>query len=150
VLKGLSLAYAKDLQEDKEPLFDAADSIELCLAAMTGMVSDWHVNREAMLARAEAGHPTATDLADWIVRVLGKPFRAAHHIAGTIVKRAEELGLPLEKLPLEEMQEAERGITDEVYSVLSVAASVNSRQSLGGTAPVRVREQISYWREQLK
>jgi argininosuccinate lyase len=150
VLKGLALAYAKDLQEDKEALFDAADSLELSLAAMAGMVADWRVNKDAMRAQAEAGYPTATDLADWITRVLGRPFRTAHRIAGTIVKRADELKLPLEKLPLEEMQKIEPSIMDDVYSVLSVAASVNSRQSFGGTAPVRIREQIAFWRERLK
>jgi argininosuccinate lyase len=150
VLKGLPLAYAKDLQEDKEALFDAADSLELALAAMSGMVADWRVNKEAMRAQAEVGYPTATDLADWITRVLGEPFRAAHRIAGTIVKRAEELNLPLERLPLEELRKTEPGITNDVYSVLSVAASINSRQSLGGTAPARVREQIAFWRERLK
>jgi argininosuccinate lyase len=150
VLKGLALAYAKDLQEDKEALFDAADSIELSLAAMSGMVADWRVNEEAMGAQAQSGYPTATDLADWLTRVLGKPFRAAHRIAGTIVRRAEELNLPLAKLPLEELQKIEPGITNDVYSILSVAASVNSRQSFGGTAPVRIREQIAFWRERLK
>ena len=150
VLKGLALAYAKDLQEDKEPLFDAADSLELSLAAMSGMVNDWCVNTEAMRAQSEEGFPTATDLADWITRVLNKSFRAAHRTAGLIVKRAEALNLPLEKLPLAEMQNIEPGVTEDVYSVLSVAASVNSRQSLGGTAPVRVREQIVFWQERLK
>ena len=149
VLKGLALAYAKDLQEDKEALFDAADSLELCVAAMAGMVADWRVNRDAMLARAEEGFPTATDLADWITRVLGTPFRVAHRIAGEIVKRAEQLNLPLAKLPLAEMQEIEPRITNDVYSLLSVAASINSRQSPGGTAPARVREQIAYWKNRL-
>ncbi|HEX3429826.1 MAG TPA: argininosuccinate lyase [Rhizomicrobium sp.] len=150
VLKGLALAYAKDMQEDKEPLFDAADSLELSLAAMTGMVSDWHIKKEAMLAKAHTGYPAATDLADWITRVLGRPFRVAHRITGEIVKRAEELNLPLDRLPLTEMQNSEPAITKEVYSFLSVAASVNSRLSFGGTAPVRVREQIAFWQERLK
>jgi len=150
VLKGLALAYAKDLQEDKEALFDAADSLELSLAAMTGMVRDWCVDKDAMRAQAEKGYPTATDLADWIARVLGKPFRAAHRIAGTMVKRAEELNLPLERFPLEEMRKIEPKITEDVHSVLSVVASVNSRQSFGGTAPDRVREQIAFWRGRLK
>lgn len=150
VLKGLALAYAKDLQEDKEALFDAADSLELSLAAMTEMVADWRVNKEAMLAQAEAGYPTATDLADWITCALGKPFRTAHLLTGALVKRAEELNLPLARLPLAEMQKIEPAIRENVYSVLSVAASINSRQSLGGTASARVREQIAYWRERLK
>ena len=150
VLKALPLAYAKDLQEDKEALFGATDSLELTLAAMTGMVADWRIDEEVMLGHAQSGHPTATDLADWLTRVPGKPFRAAHHIAGRIVKRAEELGVPLAALPLEEMQKIEPAITREAFDVLSVAASVNSRQSFGGTAPNRVREQIAYWQERLK
>jgi argininosuccinate lyase len=149
VLKGLALTYAKDLQEDKEALFGAADALELCLAAMSGMVSDWSVNRDAMRGRAQAGFPTATDLADWLARVKGIPFRAAHRIAGQIVKRAEELNLALEKVPLAEMQKIEPAITADLFDVLPVAASVHSRQSFGGTAPVRVREQIQYWREKL-
>jgi argininosuccinate lyase len=149
VLKGLALAYAKDLQEDKEALFGAADALELCLAAMHGMVSDWTVNTDAMRMRAQAGFPTATDLADWLARVKGMPFRTAHRITGEIVKRAEVLNLALEKLPLAEMQRIEPAITAEVFEVLSVAASVNSRQSFGGTAPQRVREQVQFWREKL-
>jgi argininosuccinate lyase len=149
VLKGLALTYAKDLQEDKEALFGAADALELCLAAMSGMVSDWSVNRDAMRGRAQAGFPTATDLADWLARVKGIPFRTAHRIAGKIVKRAEELNLALEKVPLAEMQKIEPAITADLFDVLPVAASVHSRQSFGGTAPVRVREQIQYWREKL-
>jgi len=149
VLKGLALAYSKDLQEDKEALFDAADSLELSLSAMTGMVADWHVNKQNMFALASNGYPTATDLADWITRTLGKPFRTAHRIAGTIVKRAEELNLPLEKMPIEEMRKIEPGIAEDVCSVLTVAASVNSRQSFGGTAPARVREQVAFWKSRL-
>jgi argininosuccinate lyase len=149
VLKGLALAYSKDLQEDKEALFGAADALELCLAAMTGMVSDWSVNKEAMRTRAQAGFPTATDLADWLTRVKNIPFRAAHRIVGQIVKRAEELNLAIEKMPIAEMQKFEPTITADVFDVLSVAASVNSRQSFGGTAPQRVREQVQFWRERL-
>ena len=111
VMKGLSLAYAKDLQEDKEAVFGAADALELSLAAMAGMVEDMRANDAAMQKAAEAGYPTATDLADWLVRVKGKPFREAHHIAGACVKRAEALGLALEKLPLAEMQAVEPAIT---------------------------------------
>lgn len=150
VVKGLALAYAKDLQEDKEGLFDATDALELSMAAMTGMVSDWTIDVRSMLHAAEAGYPTATDLADWLVREKGKPFRAAHHIAGAIVKRAEELNLPLEMVPLRDMQAIESAITEDVFGVLSVAASVHSRHSFGGTAPARVREQIQFWRERLK
>jgi argininosuccinate lyase len=149
VLKGLALAYAKDLQEDKEALFGATDALELSLAAMAGMIADWVVDRQRMLARASAGYPTATDFADWLVRVQGKPFRAAHAIAGAMVKRAEELNVSLERLPLMEMQAIEPLITEDVFTVLPVAASVNSRQSFGGTAPARVREQVQYWREKL-
>jgi argininosuccinate lyase len=149
VMKGLALAYAKDLQEDKENLFAAADALELCLAAMSGMVSDWSVNAEGMRMRAQSGFPTATDLADWLTRVKGAPFRTAHRVAGQVVKRAEELDLALERVPLAEMQKIEPAITSDVFDLLSVAASVNSRQSFGGTAPVRVREQIQYWREKL-
>ena len=149
VMKGLALAYAKDLQEDKEVVFTAADALELSLEAMAGMIGDLVPQKEAMRRAAEAGYPTATDLADWLVKVLGKPFREAHHIAGALVKRAEELSVPLDKLPLAEMRKAEPGITKDVFSVLSLDASVNSRDSLGGTAPSRVREQVAFWREKL-
>jgi argininosuccinate lyase len=149
VMKGLALAYAKDLQEDKEAVFQAADALDLSLAAMAGMIEDLRANDHAMRRAAEAGYPTATDLADWVVRVLGKPFREAHHIAGAIVKRAETAGLALDKLPLAEMQTIEPAITADVFAVLSLEASVNARKSFGGTAPERVREQILYWREKL-
>jgi len=149
VMKGLALAYAKDLQEDKEAVFTAADALDLSLAAMAGMIEDMHANDMAMRRAAETGYPTATDLADWLVRVKGKPFREAHHIAGAAVKRAEALGVALDKLPLAEMQKIEPAITAEVYSVLSLEASVNARTSFGGTAPERVREQILFWRERL-
>ncbi|HEY4944450.1 MAG TPA: argininosuccinate lyase [Rhizomicrobium sp.] len=150
VVKGLALAYGSDLQEDKERVFDAADTIEICLAAMAAMFADLTVNAEAMRAAAEAGYPTATDLADWIVTRLKKPFREAHHIAGAIVKRAEDLNLPLEKLPLAEMQAIEPGIGQDVFAGLSLEASVKSRMSYGGTAPDRVREQLKFWKEKLK
>ena len=114
------------------------------------MIADMTVNPEAMKQAAEAGYPTATDLADWIVRTLKKPFRDAHHIAGSIVRRAEELNLPLEKLPLAEMQKIEPGITDAVFAVLPLEASVKSRMSYGGTGPDRVREQLRFWKEKLK
>ena len=150
VVKGLALAYGSDLQEDKERVFDAADTIEVSLAGMAGMIADLTVNPVAMRAAAEAGYPTATDLADWIVRVLKKPFREAHHIAGSIVKRAEDMNLPLEKLSLAEMQEIEPGITREVFAVLPLEASIRARMSYGGTAPERVREQLHFWREKLR
>ncbi len=149
VVKGLVLTYGTDLQEDKERVFDAADTLELSLAAMTGMISDLRADAQKMRAAAEPGYPTATDLADWLVRVLNKPFREAHHIAGTIVRRAEEKGVALDKLPLKEMQAVEPAITKDVLAVLSLEASVNSRMSLGGTAPARVKEQIRFWREKL-
>ncbi len=148
-IKGLALAYAKDLQEDKEAVFAAADAFELSLAAMTGMARDLDVDGAAMRRAAEAGYPTATDLADWLVRVLGKPFRAAHHIAGAMVKRAEELGIPLIRLPLDEMRRIEPAVTNDVYGVLSLESSVRSRASFGGTAPERVGEQVRWWREKL-
>ncbi len=150
VIKGLVLTYGSDLQEDKERVFDAADTLELSLAAMAGMVADMTVDTAKMRAAAAAGFPTATDLADWLVRVLKKPFREAHHIAGSIVKRAEDMGVALDKLPLAEMQAIEPAITQDVFAVLSLEASVNSRMSFGGTAPARVKEQIFFWREKLK
>jgi len=150
VVKGLVLAYGTDLQEDKERVFDAADTVEVSLAAMAGMIADATVNDTAMRAAAEAGFPTATDLADWVVVNLRKPFRDAHHIAGAIVKRAEDLRLTLDKLPLAEMKAIEPGITEDVYKVLPLEASVKARMSFGGTAPDRVREQLFFWREKLK
>ena len=146
VVKGLVLTYGTDLQEDKERVFDAADTTELCVAAMAAMVVDLTANAEKMRAAAGAGYPTATDLADWVVRVLKKPFREAHHIAGSIVKLAEDKGVALDQVPLAEMQAVEPGITPEALAVLSLEASVHSRMSLGGTAPARVKEQIAYWR----
>ena len=150
VVKGLVLAYGSDLQEDKERVFDAADSLEMSLAVMAGMVADMKANPEKMRAAANAGYPTATDLADWLVRVAKKPFREAHHATGAIVKRAEALKLDLDKLPLEEMQKIEPAITADVFNVLSLDACVASRMSLGGTAPARVREQIAFWKEKLR
>jgi argininosuccinate lyase len=150
VVKGLVLTYGTDLQEDKERVFDAADTIEVSLAAMAAMLADMTANPEKMRAAAEPGYPTATDLADWLVRVLKKPFREAHHIAGGIVKLAEAKGVTLDKLPLAEMQAIEPGITDEALAALSLEASVNARMSLGGTAPARVKEQIQFWRSHLK
>jgi argininosuccinate lyase len=131
-------------------VFDAADTIEVSLAALAAMIADMKVHPEAMRAAAEAGYPTATDLADWIVRVLNKPFRDAHHIAGAIVRRAEDLKLPLEKLPIAEMQKIEAGITQEVFAVLPLEASVKARMSYGGTAPDRVREQLHFWKDKLR
>ena len=139
VMKGLPLAYAKDTQEDKEPVFDAADTLGLCLVAMTGMVAGMRVEPEAMRRAAATGHATATDLADWLVRVLDMPFRAAHHATGRIVALAEAKGCTLDALPLGELQTVEPKITADVFSVLGVEESVASRTSFGGTAPERVR-----------
>jgi argininosuccinate lyase len=147
VLKGLPLAYGKDMQEDKEPLFDAADSLSLSLAAMAGMVADMEVDEAAMEKALVDGFPTATDLADWLVRALGMPFRRAHHVTGRIVALAEQRKCSLADLPLDAMQQVEAGISKDIYSVLSNAASVNSRTSFGGTAPVRVREAVKAAKE---
>ncbi len=149
VMKGLPLAYAKDTQEDKEPVFDAADTLMLSLAAMTGMVSDMSADPEALAAAAGSGFATATDLADWLVREAGLPFREAHHVTGTLVALAESKGCDLADLALDEMQAVHPEISESLYDVLTVEASVASRQSYGGTAPVRVREQIARWRERL-
>ena len=137
VMKGLPLAYSKDMQEDKEQVFDAADSLMLALAAMTGMVTDMTANRENLAAAAGSGFSTATDLADWLVRVLGLPFREAHHITGSLVALAETKGCDLPDLSLDDMQSAHAAITSDVFGVLGVENSVNSRLSYGGTAPVR-------------
>jgi argininosuccinate lyase len=147
VLKGLPLAYSKDLQEDKEPVFDSADSLALCLAAMTAMIKGMTIDRERLAAAAELGHTTATDLADWLVRGPGLPFREAHRAAAQAVRRAEQRGVALAELDLEELQAIEPRISAEVYEVLSVARSVASRTSFGGTAPARVREAIAVARE---
>ncbi len=147
VLKGLPLAYGKDLQEDKEPVFDATDTVALCLAATTGMVRDMRFDTARMAAMAARGHPTATDLADWLVRRLGLPFRRAHHVTGAIVRIAEDRGCDLAELDLMALRGVEPAITEEVYSVLGVDASVNSRISFGGTAPDRVRAAVAEARQ---
>jgi argininosuccinate lyase len=149
VMKGLPLAYAKDMQEDKEPVFEAFDALELCLRAMAGMVSDLEARPEAMAAAAGAGFSTATDLADWLVRRLRMPFRDAHHVAGSAVKRAEAQNLDLAELSLEELQSLEPRISQDVYEVLTPQASAASRTSYGGTAPDQVRAQIRRWKERL-
>jgi argininosuccinate lyase len=145
VMKGLPLTYSKDMQEDKEATFDAADTLMLALAAMTGMVRDMTANVAALRAAAGAGFSTATDLADWLVRTLGLPFREAHHVTGALVKLAETQGCDLPDLTLQQMQGVHPGITDAVFSVLGVDNSVASRISYGGTAPLRVREQVARW-----
>ena len=149
VMKGLPLAYSKDMQEDKEGAFDALHTLSLCLAAMTGMVRDFQPDLKRMKAAAGAGYATATDLADWLVRALGLPFRRAHHVTGALVKLAAERKIGLEKLTLEEMKSVEPCITDEVFGVLGVDKSVKSRKSYGGTAPANVRAQARRWRARL-
>ncbi len=149
VMKGLPLAYSKDMQEDKEQVFDAAKSLELALAAMAGMVSDLQVNTHAMRKAAGSGYSIATDLADWCVRALNMPFREAHHVTGRAVALAVEKKTTLEKLSLEELQSIHSGITEDVFSVLSVKKSVASRSSFGGTAPIQVKKQIRYWEKRL-
>jgi len=149
VLKGLPLAYGKDMQEDKAPTFEAFDALFLALIAMTGMITDLTVNRERMAAAAGAGHATATDLADWLVRAAGLPFREAHHVVGRAVKRADELGVGLAQAPLVELQAIDARITAEALPSLTIEGSVASRTSYGGTAPVQVRAQIQRWKERL-
>ena len=146
VMKGLPLTYSKDMQEDKEPVFDAADSLGLALAAMEGMLRDLAPDVGRLREAAAAGFSTATDLADWLVRELGMPFREAHHVTGTLVRRAETLRLDLPELPLAEMQAVEPRIDARVFDVLGVENSARSRTSYGGTAPERVRAQIARWR----
>ncbi len=149
VMKGLPLTYSKDMQEDKEAVFDAAETLDLMLAAMTGMVRDLTVNEAAMKKAAGSGYSTATDLADWLVRRLGLPFREAHHVTGRAVALAESRKVGLEKLSLDELRSIHPGIEDDVFSVLAVQNSVKSRSSFGGTAPAEVRKQIRYWKKRL-
>ncbi|HEY8594443.1 MAG TPA: argininosuccinate lyase [Devosiaceae bacterium] len=150
VMKGLPLAYSKDMQEDKEVAFDALDSLSLSLAAMTGMVGDLKVNRDTLRAAASSGFSTATDLADWLVRDLGMPFRDAHHVTGRIVALAEAADKGLEDLSLAELQSVEPRIDERVLSVLGVENSVRSRTSYGGTSPDNVRAQAARWRARLE
>ena len=145
VLKGLPLAYSKDMQEDKATVFGAFDDMSLCLAAMTGMINDLKPNADTMKEAAEGGFSTATDLADWLVRVAGLPFRDAHHVTGSIVKLAEDDGLRLDQLSLSAMQQVDGRITADIFSVLSVDASVSSRTSYGGTSPANVLDQATDW-----
>jgi argininosuccinate lyase len=149
VMKGLPLAYSKDMQEDKEAVFDAAETLDLMIAAMTGMVGDLTINAAAMKKAAGSGYATATDLADWLVREAGLPFREAHHVTGRAVALAESKKLPLDRLSLDELQAIHAAITDQVYAVLSVQNSVKSRTSFGGTAPSQVRRQVRHWRKRL-
>ena len=150
VLKGLPLAYGKDMQEDKEGVFDALHTLSLCLAATAGMVRDMQPDRETMQRWAGAGYATATDLADWLVRVLNLPFRDAHHVTGRLVGLAADRNVGLEELTLAEMQEVEPKITQAIFDVLGVEASVRSRTSFGGTAPDNVRTQAEAWLQRLK
>lgn len=147
VMKGLPLAYSKDMQDDKEPVFEAADSLELCLAAMTGMMAEVGFNTERMSDFAGRGFSTATDLADWLVRAAGVPFREAHHTTGTLVKMAEDKNCDLDALSLEAMRSIDERITEDVFSVLGVAHSVASRTSFGGTAPDNVRAAVAQARK---
>ncbi|MCO5064815.1 MAG: argininosuccinate lyase [Rhizobiaceae bacterium] len=149
VMKGLPLAYSKDMQEDKEAVFDAAETLDLMLAAATGMVKDMTVNVAEMKKAAGSGYATATDLADWLVRELGLPFREAHHVTGRAVALAEARKKPLDKLSIADFRSIHDGITPDVFSVLTVQNSVRSRTSFGGTAPSEVRKQIRYWRKRL-
>ena len=150
IMKGLPLAYSKDMQDDKAQTFEAFDSLDLSLQAMTGMIETMTPNTEAMRKAAAHGFSTATDLADWLVRELNIPFRNAHHITGAAVKAAEDKGVDLADLPLATLQSIEPRITEAVFAVLTVEASTTSRTSYGGTAPIRVREQINAWKEKLK
>ncbi|GLQ54195.1 argininosuccinate lyase [Devosia nitrariae] len=147
VMKGLPLAYSKDMQEDKEVAFDALDALSLSLAAMTGMVGDLTVNREAMRAAASAGFSTATDVADWLVRQAGIPFRDAHHITGQIVALAEQKGCGLEGLTIEDFKFIDQRIDSRIHKVVTVEASVAARSSYGGTAPANVLAQAARWKE---
>lgn len=149
VMKGLPLAYSKDMQEDKESAFNSLDSLSLCVAAIAGMVRDMRVNRARLKAAAGAGYATATDLADWLVRALRLPFREAHHVTGRIVALAEARGCALDEMTLVEMQSVEPRVTQEAFSVLSVEQSVESRTSYGGTAPENVRRAAQDWLDRL-
>ena len=147
VMKGLPLAYSKDMQEDKEPVFDAAEALMVCVAAATGMIADLTFDRERLAAAAGEGFTTATDLADWLVREAGVPFRESHHITGRVVALAEEKGCGLEDLALAELTAIDERISDAVFDVLGVDNSVRSRNSYGGTAPDNVRAQVISARE---
>jgi argininosuccinate lyase len=149
VMKGLPLAYQKDMQEDKESAMDALSALTLCIAAMAGMVADMKPDAARMKAAAGAGYATATDLADWLVRALKLPFRDAHHVTGQIVAAAERAAVPLEKLPLAAMQAFDPRITRAVFDVLSVERSVASRTTMGGTAPANVRREAAKWLKRL-
>ncbi len=150
VMKGLPLTYSKDMQEDKEPAFDAFDNMSLAIAATTGMVKDMVPNKDEMRKAAASGFSTATDLADWLVRTLKMPFREAHHVTGSLVALAEKQGCDLPELPLSVMQSVEKRITRDVYKVLTVESSVASRVSFGGTSPKNVKREAKRWLKLLK
>ncbi|MGH6865119.1 MAG: argininosuccinate lyase [Methyloceanibacter sp.] len=150
VMKGLPLAYAKDMQEDKEPVFDALDALKLGIAAMTGMAADLEPNLQAMKRAASREYATATDLADWLVLNLGVPFREAHHITGRIVALAESKNLDLKRLPITDFKSVEPRITEQVFGVLDASKSVKSRTSYGGTAPANVRREAKRWIKRLE
>jgi argininosuccinate lyase len=147
VMKGLPMTYGKDMQEDKEPVFDACDTLELCLACTAGMIADMRPNAENLRAATQKGFITATDLADWLVRVGGMPFREAHHVTGRLVKLAEDAGGDLPDLSLEAMQDVDGRIDASIYEVLTVDRAVASRTSEGGTAPDNVRAAVRAARE---
>jgi argininosuccinate lyase len=149
-MKGLPLAYAKDMQEDKESAMDALAALALSIAAMTGMVADLEPDAARMKKAAGEGYATATDLADWMVRTLKIPFREAHHVTGRIVAKAAQTGVALHRLPLAAMREIEPRISDDVFSVLTVDRSAKTRTSFGGTAPRNVRAQAKKWLRKLK
>lgn len=149
VMKGLPLAYSKDMQEDKQPVFVAVEDFQLCLAAMTGMIEDLKANRDVMRNAATYGYSTATDLADWCVRELAMPFRDAHHVTGSIVALAEKQGVELKDLSLADMRTIEPRINETIFNVLSVEASAASRKAFGGTAPDNVRAAVVYARQHL-
>ena len=150
VMKGLPLAYSKDMQEDKEMAFDALDNYSLALAAMTGMIKDLVPNEDNLEQAASGGYSTATDLADWLVRVINLPFRDAHHVTGSLVALAEQQGKQLDELTLSQMQAIEPKITNNIYSVLTVQNSVKSRTSYGGTAPTNVKKNAKKWIKSLE
>ncbi len=149
MLKGLPLTFSKDMQEDKEQTFDAVETLEICLQAMLGMVGDMQAVPGRMKEAAGSGHSTATDLADWLTSKIGMPFREAHHITGRLVREADTLGTTLDQVPLAAMQTIDARITAEVFTVLGVDNSVNSRVSFGGTAPSNVKTQVAAWRARL-
>ncbi len=149
IMKGLPLAYSKDMQDDKPPVFNAYDTLALALAAMTGMVETLTFNQDAMRRAVQRGYATATDLADWLVRLLKVPFREAHHITGSAVKLAEQRGVMLHELALADLQAFDARITQDVFAVLDVDASMKSRESYGGTAPVQVRARLAEAKKEL-